>query len=350
MKIEMGESLLYSWLRHVKECQIVQLNWKVSPKWDLQKEDKLIEIMEKTNSYFESKYGYQIYKNNSLNQLLAQAEVDVLGISIDEEGNHIYAIDVAFHEAGLNYGSKDETITRIIKKCVRAAMCIYGYFDTNTAEIIFASPKINPSVIIELSPRLDELNNLLSTLGLNFPARIIANEDFNGKILEPILLASGRISDTSELFLRSYQMYNMFSNKSIGSTQVHRIMKTIKQDAEIESTLTDETLKELKIGKLVQTTMKDLFKNSSISKEELGKMTQADYSKQIFNSNIPVLKEVPVGGSIDKLKRDSNNYPRYYSYTISIYGKNYLLSAQWVEHLHRSYYEKWLANILKHLS
>ena len=218
MKIEMGESLLYSWLRHVKECQIVQLNWKVSPKWDLQKEDKLIEIMETTNSYFESNYGYQIYKNNSLNQLLAQAEVDVLGISIDGEGNHIYAIDVAFHEAGLNYGSKNETVTRIIKKCVRTAMCIYGYLDTDTAEIIFASPKINPSIITELIPRLEELNNLLLSLGLNFPSRIIANEDFNGKILEPILLASGGISDTSELFLRSYQMYNMFSNKSTGST------------------------------------------------------------------------------------------------------------------------------------
>lgn len=343
MKIEMGESLLYSWLRHVKECQIVQLNWKVSPKWDLQKEDKLIEIMETTNSYFESNYGYQIYKNNSLNQLLAQAEVDVLGISIDGEGNHIYAIDVAFHEAGLNYGSKNETVTRIIKKCVRTAMCIYGYLDTDTAEIIFASPKINPSIITELIPRLEELNNLLLSLGLNFPSRIIANEDFNGKILEPILLASGGISDTSELFLRSYQMYNMFSNKSTGSTQAQKIMKTIKQDAEIESTLTDKTLKELKIGKLVQTTMRDLFRNEKITMDEIEKMTQPDYSKQIFNANIPVLKEVPIGGNIDELKRDTNNYPRYYSYTISIYGKDYLLSAQWVEHLHRAYYEKWLS-------
>lgn len=34
MEIEIGESLPYSWLRHVKECQIVQINWKVSPKWD----------------------------------------------------------------------------------------------------------------------------------------------------------------------------------------------------------------------------------------------------------------------------------------------------------------------------
>lgn len=343
MKIEMGESLLYSWLRHVKECQIVQLNWKVSPKWDLQKEDKLIEIMETTNSYFESNYGYQIYKNNSLNQLLAQAEVDVLGISIDGEGNHIYAIDVAFHEAGLNYGSKNETVTRIIKKCVRTAMCIYGYLDTDTAEIIFASPKINPSIITELIPRLEELNNLLLSLGLNFPSRIIANEDFNGKILEPILLASGGISDTSELFLRSYQMYNMFSNKSTGSTQAQKIMKTIKQDAEIESTLTDKTLKELKIGKLVQTTMRDLFRNEKITIDEIDKMTQPDYSKQIFNANIPVLKEVPIDGNINELKRDDKNYPRYYSYTISIYGKDYLLSAQWIEHLHRAYYEKWLS-------
>lgn len=44
MKIEMGESLFYSWLRHVKECQIVQTNWKASPQWQLQHEDKLIEI------------------------------------------------------------------------------------------------------------------------------------------------------------------------------------------------------------------------------------------------------------------------------------------------------------------
>lgn len=343
MKIEMGESLLYSWLRHVKECQIVQTNWKVSPKWDLKNEDKLLEIMERTNFYFENKYGYLIYKNNSLNQLLTQAEVDVLGISIDEEGNHIYAIDVAFHEAGLNYGSKEETITRVIKKCIRTAMCIYGYIDTDTAEIIFASPKINPAVIIDLEPKLNELNSILSTLGLNFTSRLIANEEFNGKILEPILLSSGGISDTSELFLRGYQMYSMFSDKSSRPIQVQKVISKTKEYKDIESMITDKTLKELKIGKLVQTTMRDLFRNEKITIDEIDKMTQPDYSKQIFNANIPVLKEVPIGGNIDELKRDTNNYPRYYSYTISIYGKDYLLSAQWFEHLHRAYYEKWLS-------
>ena len=41
MKIEMGESLLYSWLRHVKECQIVQTNWKISPQWELKNRDQI---------------------------------------------------------------------------------------------------------------------------------------------------------------------------------------------------------------------------------------------------------------------------------------------------------------------
>ena len=30
MKIEIGESLCYSYLRHVKRCWLVQSNWKVS--------------------------------------------------------------------------------------------------------------------------------------------------------------------------------------------------------------------------------------------------------------------------------------------------------------------------------
>lgn len=34
MKIEMGESLCASWLRHVKGCQIVQTNWSNSPTWE----------------------------------------------------------------------------------------------------------------------------------------------------------------------------------------------------------------------------------------------------------------------------------------------------------------------------
>ena len=49
MKIEMGESLFYSWLRHVKECQIVQTNWTTSSQWQLSNEDRLEDIMARTD-------------------------------------------------------------------------------------------------------------------------------------------------------------------------------------------------------------------------------------------------------------------------------------------------------------
>ena len=104
--------------------------------------------MQNSSNVFKSKFGYDLYKGTSgIVQLLAQAEIDVLGISFDEGNSHIYAIDIAFHEAGLNYGSKDETVSRVIKKCIRSAMCIYGYFDFSDATIIFTSPKINLLVL-----------------------------------------------------------------------------------------------------------------------------------------------------------------------------------------------------------
>lgn len=116
MKIEMGESLFYSWLRHVKECQIVQTNWKVSSQWSLSDADELERMMKIVDNHYTQKYGYAIFKkNSSLSQLLQQGECDVLGVSIQPEETTYYAIDVAFHEAGLNYGSRDTTVMKVLE-------------------------------------------------------------------------------------------------------------------------------------------------------------------------------------------------------------------------------------------
>ena len=142
MKIEMGESLFYSWMRHVKECQIVQTNWKSSPKWLLYHKEELENIMNEAEVLFKNK-GYTIFKKNaSLDQVLRQAEGDALGISISDEGNKICAVDVAFHEGGLLYGSRKETVSKVVIKLLRTAMCIYGYFNMKVAEIRFASSRI----------------------------------------------------------------------------------------------------------------------------------------------------------------------------------------------------------------
>lgn len=146
MKIEIAESLMLSWLRHAKNCQVVQLNWKPSVgSWELFNEAEVEAIMQETDKYFSNQYvGMDLFKKNrSFSQLMQQGEIDALGIELNKGTvQNIYTIDVAFHENGLNYASRDETITRVLKKMIRTEMILQGYFNMSTGEIIFASPKV----------------------------------------------------------------------------------------------------------------------------------------------------------------------------------------------------------------
>lgn len=335
MKIEMGESLFYSWLRHVKECQIVQTNWKVSSQWNLMHENKLQEIIEYQSKHFERLHGYKIFKqNSSLSQIIQQAECDAIGIAIQDDTQHYYAVDVAFHEAGLCYGSKDETVMKVIAKCVRTAICLYGYFDTKHAEIIFASPKINPAIMQILVPSLDELNESFCNLGFYFQFRLIANDDFNSSVLQPILLASNGIADTSELFVRSYQMYKMFAADSATTIKPNHIRRTdVKQTN--ENVALEDAYKEFKVGKLAQVVLVRMLEEGKASEEEIQFMQTSDYSKQFFGLNYPLL--VRVDGEYDPV--------RYYSKPLNIGGLQYKLCSQWFEttaNNDRPYLIKWI--------
>jgi hypothetical protein len=145
MKIEIGESLMYSWLRHVKHCQSVQLNWKPSNTWELYNENLVKKIMEETSQYIREKYMLEIFKNNqSHTQILKQGEIDVLWLEL-RNGSvaEIYGIDTAFHKNGLNYGNADQTVERVVKKMIRMTMIMAGFFDLTRGTIIFASPKVS---------------------------------------------------------------------------------------------------------------------------------------------------------------------------------------------------------------
>lgn len=214
MKIEMGESLFYSWLRHIKGCQLVQTNWKASPNWVLHNEDQLTEIMEKASVVFINVFGLDIIgKTRKLSQFLRQAECDALGITTGSGINKITAVDVAFHRDGLLYGSTRETVEKVIEKCIRNAMCIYGYLGSNDADIFFAAPKISDRIMQLLEPSIEELQRITDEMGFSFHFQVIANNAFNQMVLKPVLDLSHNVADTTELFLRSYQMTTMFQGK-----------------------------------------------------------------------------------------------------------------------------------------
>ncbi|MGN0393762.1 MAG: hypothetical protein ACI4EF_00195 [Coprococcus sp.] len=339
MKIEMGESLFYSWLRHVKECQIVQTNWKVSSQWQLSNSEVLEEMMALVNEHYSEKYGYAIFKQNtSLSQLLQQGECDVLGISIQPNDTKYYAVDVAFHEAGLNYGSRGTTVMKVLEKCARTAFCLHGYLSTREAEIIFASPKINPAVLSDLMPCVEEMNKLFANNGYDFTFRVIANEEYNNLVLKPILLVSDGVADTSELFLRSYQMYKMFSDVKDTGKRTRTDTSATKAD-QIEYDYADEDVyQELKIGQLAQKVLGRMLCDGCASDEEIVAMQTVEYSKQHFDLQYPLLR----------LAIEADTPLHYYAKPIEINGKCYRMCCEWFEkkggNNDRPYLLKWIEN------
>lgn len=213
MKVEVGESLIMSWLRHICKCQMVQTNWSPSSSWTLQNREQLLHIMETASAHFQEKLQVNLFKRTSgLDQTLKQAEIDVLGISLENDTESIYAVDVAFHEQGLRYGNtKLECVQIVVKKCIRMAMCIYGYFNRSDGHIIFASPKINPAEEKLLMECVPEMETVLRACGLNYQIEILCNESFQNRILEPVLQNLEHVADTSELFARSIQLYRLVS-------------------------------------------------------------------------------------------------------------------------------------------
>lgn len=337
MKIEMGESLFYSWLRHVKECQIVQTNWKVSSQWQISDTCALEKLMTLVDKHYSQKYGYSIFKQNvSLSQLLKQGECDVLGISIQPDDTKYYAVDVAFHEAGLNYGNRDTTVMKVLEKCARTAFCLYGYLSTKEAEIIFASPKINPTVLSDLTPCVKEMNELFENNGYDYNFRIIANEDYNDLVLKPILLVSDGVADTSELFLRSYQMYKMFSVEKPVRKRTNTTSSTYKTDDK-ECDYTDaDAYQELKIGQLAQKVLARMLCDGCATEEEIAAMQTPEYSKQHFDLQYPLLR----------LATETDTPLHYYAKPIEINGTRYRMCCEWFEkksaNNDRPYLLKWI--------
>lgn len=232
MKIEMCESLMQSYLKYEKHCIITQLNWKVPT---------VIQnnIPEKAGTVFEKIQKIQdfadIFKGCSLKQVLKQAELDVIGIN----GDTVYLVEVAFHENGLQYGDATETKTRVLKKLVRAYLIGLIFFPGKNYDIIFASPKVIPSSESLIKDVLPVLEQSISECkadknGVNFC--YVTNDDFKKKILIPTLQSSVKIADTSDLFLRSVRLLELF-----GLVEYKKSADSGKKVKKKNNTTTDDT-------------------------------------------------------------------------------------------------------------
>lgn len=246
MKIEIGESLALSYLKHVKRCVLYQTNWKSSSKWDKSNNVEVKSFFHKASVLMPFE---DVFKNSDLDQLIKQAEIDVLGM--DREGK-IYAVDIAFHEAGLNY---KDTPERVAKKMLRSYLALLIYFPNREYEIIFASPKVGKTLHNAMEKAFEELK----TICADHPKVkfiYLANEEFRKEILEQTITASEEDADGAELFVRSYKLWRLFDSKEAPASGSSKDTKRNLSSLEIELIPSDKELfkEQLLITKKAQRT------------------------------------------------------------------------------------------------
>ena len=217
MKIEVGESLALSWLRHVRSCQVVQINWKATP--DILvgvEEGPLGLVFDAIRRAFDEAPSPLpvVKKTSSLKQWLQQGEVDALGLKLrDGRVEDAIAVDIAFHERGLQYGSKTETSARVAKKLLRTALLLRGPLALQGGTVVFASPKVTPATTKEVLAGLERVRafaaevDLLRTVSFD----VLIGGGFYEEMLDPVLGTADDVADTSELFLRSVQLVKLFN-------------------------------------------------------------------------------------------------------------------------------------------
>lgn len=79
----------------------------------------------------------------------------------------------------------------------------------STGEVLFVSPKITPAIETALVPLFDEISKLLHDNGLNIKAILHCNDNFSSEVMYPVVEKASAVADTSELFMRGLQLYNL---------------------------------------------------------------------------------------------------------------------------------------------
>lgn len=224
MKIEICESLLFSWLKYEKECQLVQTNWKAPTKEfgkDLQKRQQLKKIFDDNKERF-------FASNVKDEQFFKQAEADIVGFNFST--SHLYFVDTAFHENGLGYSNNVE---RVVKKTFRNALLGLFYFSNiKSLTVIFATPKVKKETQDEINLEFLELKEIVSNVNLEIAVEIlfIGNSDFLTQIIQKTTFAAKKIADTSDLFIRGAKLMALFETGSVVNEEV--LDKQNKNDVE----------------------------------------------------------------------------------------------------------------------
>lgn len=318
MKIEVCELLISSWLKHIKRCQVVQMNWTPSPLDKIDETDLLdINLFINDVKAFMSDTEIDIFKKSTVKQFIRQCEIDVVGIKVlDGNVDELYFVDSAFHEAGLGYKNP---ISTIIKKILRAVIIADLFFKRIPAQIVFVSPFANESVSFPIQMHLDKLDGLVKAYYPDIKISMIFNEKFTREIYLPLTEKLEMLNNDNDLFLRNMKLVNLCE-------------KFLKKDANLPEFAGKTTLainkEKTKHGdneKKIFGILNCLISHNLMTDEMISNLKNEDYTNTHFH--IPTF---PLLITKDNFTKKGYQRSRFYKNTIFINETHYLVCSQWI--------------------
>ncbi|MTI69244.1 MAG: hypothetical protein FH751_03170 [Firmicutes bacterium] len=205
MDIEVSKSLLVEWLKEIKQCNLINKDFKVSTEMSSYYDSIAEIIYSKIVNEFEE-LGVTHLKDYNYNKLIEKKETDIVGmeISVDKVENK-YFLDCHFNN------EKEVTATKVLESMLSSVLIIYSKFGSHKGNIIFATPNLKEvdKVIKGINIIKNIVNDYLPNNG--FKLKIFANEKFDKLILQKVIEKNKELSDI-EIALESSRLVTVYKN------------------------------------------------------------------------------------------------------------------------------------------
>jgi hypothetical protein len=338
MKIEIGEFLILSWLRHVRGCVVTQMNWSPSPAWAIARERELRATFEAVRRFSDDPIGSSSFEQVDFATFVRHASVDVLGLRLDHHvgGIEAIAVDSAINDTQLPHGGAEETIVRLIQRMTRAGFALAAYLAPRQTSVVFATPWLATAVRQEVQRHLSLLearlaeHRDLAVSRLRF--RVIADGDFADEIVQPVLEHVDAVADTSEL---RDQPQRSTALGSAGDGAAPR---------EGDGATRPEAGKGSRIGEHVRRTMRELAASGRLTARIIGDLLDPRYCKARFNLGYPFLKPVDRSVPLSRQGNDQHGRGRYWKKPLRVGDREFLMCNNWFV-WQRDAFEAWVRDV-----
>ena len=329
MKIEMAEQMMASYLKNIERCLTVQENWTPAPKHGETVDAKLSRVETIIEDIKASLLGVDFMKKSHIKQFIMQSEIDVVGVKEDDAGDrHVFLLDSAFHENGLNYKN---TIETVIKKLVRAALVGDLFFPGYIVHVQFISPKVSHSRKKKILGYEETIMKVMEKYNPDIKFELYLDEDLYPLIIDLISILD-EVADSNDLFMRAAKMLRMFDLIKMPKPE------SSSHDEDAIITVSDIETKKKNKDKILDT-INDLIKDDKLNDGIIKLLTTSDYTRKMFSiSSFPFLKKAE--DVVEKLAR------RYYTQLININGDTYRVVNQWTD-VTLSKFDEWVQTLKK---